>query len=151
MRRHELTDQQWQRIALLLAKNGGRGGQWKECRTILNAMFWRLRTGVPCRDLPERYRPWPTVYDQFTRYREDGTLDRILQMLQRHLHAIGRIEWDLWCVDGSVIRASRAEAGAGQQGALPIACLNPKRTIMWHNGLRLYGFSENALLTCTEG
>jgi hypothetical protein len=30
MRRHELTDHQWQRIASLFPKNGGKGGQWKE-------------------------------------------------------------------------------------------------------------------------
>jgi hypothetical protein len=35
--------------------------------------------------------------------------------------------------------------------ALPGASLDSERKIIWHNGLRLSGFSENALLTCTEG
>lgn len=28
-------------------------------------MLWRLRTGAPWRDLPERYGPWQTVYRRF--------------------------------------------------------------------------------------
>ncbi|SNT63023.1 Putative transposase of IS4/5 family [Actinomadura meyerae] len=31
-------------------------------------MLWRLRTGAPWRDLPERYGPWQTVYERFARW-----------------------------------------------------------------------------------
>jgi transposase len=116
MRRHELTDEQWAKIQDLFPGNGGRGEQWKDHRTILNGMFWRLRTGAPWRDIPDRYGPWKTVYARFNRYRKDGTLDRILEALQVRLDADGLIDWDLWCVDGSSVRATRAAAGAGKKG-----------------------------------
>ncbi len=118
MRRHELTDEQWALIEGLFPGNGGRGEQWKDHRTILNGMFWRLRTGAPWRDVPERYGPWKTVYDRFSRYRKDGTLERLLEALQIRLDAQGLIDWDLWCVDGTNVRATRSAAGAGKKGAL---------------------------------
>lgn len=116
MRRDELSEEQWQLVQDLLPENGKRGGQWKDHRQILSGIFWILRTGAPWRDLPERYGPWHTVYDRFQRWQEEGLFDRILQRLQVRLDREGQIDWDLWCVDGSSIRASRAAAGAGKKG-----------------------------------
>jgi transposase len=68
--RHALTDGQWRRIEALLPANGGPGGQWKDHRLMFDGMLWRLRTGAPWRDLPERFGPWQTVYDRFRRWRK---------------------------------------------------------------------------------
>ncbi len=40
---------------------------------MVNGVLWRLRTGAPWRDLPERYGPWQTVYERFARWEADGT------------------------------------------------------------------------------
>lgn len=118
MRRYELTDGQWELLRDLLPANSNqRGCPWKDHRTILNGIFWVLRSGAPWRDLPERYGPWQTVYDRFRRWQREGLFDRILEQLQVRLDAEGRIDWDLWCVDGSSIRASKAAAGGGKKGA----------------------------------
>ena len=66
----------------------------------------------PSRDLPDRYGPWQTVYDRFNRWRKDGTWARIVTRLLRHLQRRGRIGRDLWCVNSTIIRATRAAAGA---------------------------------------
>ena len=126
MRRHELSDEQWALIAPLLPKGHGRGGQWKEHRRILNGMFWRLRTGAPWRDIPERYGAWKTIYDRFNRYRREGLLDGILEALQVRLDRDGLIDWDLWCIDGTTVRATRAAAGGGS--ATSPAGRSPRRT-----------------------
>ena len=110
-KRHELTDDQWALIADLFPAQG-RGGKWSDHRTAINGMMWRLRTGAPWRDLPERYGPWQTVYDRFNASRRSGLLDRLLERLQSRLNADGLIDSDLFCIDGTVIRASRAAAGA---------------------------------------
>jgi len=114
MRRYELTDEQFELIADLLPSNGKRGGQWNDHRTTLNGIFWILHAGAQWREMPERYGNWKSVYDRFARYRRDGTIDRILQRLQMRLDADGRIDWDLWCIDGTNVRASRSAAGAGE-------------------------------------
>jgi len=116
MRRYELTDEQWTLIQPLIpqAKTGRR---LKDPRARLNAMFWMLRSGAPWRDLPERFGPWKTVYHHFNSWRRRKLFERILQALQVRLDAAGHIDWDLWCVDGTVVRASRSAAGAGKKGA----------------------------------
>jgi transposase len=53
--RGEITDKAWERMAPLLPENGQRGGQWQDHRKVVNGIFWKLRTGAPWRDLPERY------------------------------------------------------------------------------------------------
>ena len=115
-RRHELTDEQWELIHHLLPKNDGAGRPWKDHRAVLNGMFWILNTGAPWRDLPERYGPWQTIYDRFRRWQADGTFDQILETLQIRLDENGYIDWDLWCVDGSSVRAHKSAAGGGKKG-----------------------------------
>lgn len=116
MKRHELSDPQWELLAPFFPpRPRRRGGQWKDDRTVLNGIFWRLNTGAPWRDLPACYGPWQTVYHRFNALRRAGTLDRILEALPGRLDAQGRIDWDLWCIDGSSIRGSRAAAGAAKK------------------------------------
>jgi transposase len=117
MHRHELTDAQFEWLQQYLPANGGRGGQWRDHRQVLNGIFWHLRTGSPWRDLPERYGPWQTVYERFNRWRKDGTWDRILQALQVYLDRQGRLDWNLWHIDATTVRAHRCAAGAGKKGA----------------------------------
>jgi len=45
-------------LAPLLPRNQRRGGRWRDHRTVVNGILWKLRTGAPWRDLPERYGPW---------------------------------------------------------------------------------------------
>jgi transposase len=115
-RRYELEDHEWELIAPLLPVQG-RGGRWADHRTVLNGMFWILRSGSSWRDMPERYGKWQTVYDRFTRWTRDGTIDRICKALRVRLDKQGKIDWDLWCVDGTSIRANKAAAGGGKKGA----------------------------------
>ena len=112
VRRYELSDEAFALVVDLLPRNGRRGGQWHDHRTALNGMFWILHSGAQWRELPERYGPWQTVYWRYNRWRRDGTIDRMLERLQLRLDAEGRIDVDLWCIDATQIRASRAAAGA---------------------------------------
>jgi transposase len=64
--RGELTDLAWSSIEPLLPACGARGGQWRDHRTVINGILWKLRTGAPWRDLPERYGPWQTCADRLS-------------------------------------------------------------------------------------
>jgi transposase len=114
-RRHELSDPEWAEIADFFPANGKRGGQFADHRTLVNGVFWRLRTGAPWRDVPERYGPWQTVYDRFSKMRRSGLLDKIIERLQFRLNEAGLLDPDLFCIDGTSIRASRAAAGAAKK------------------------------------
>lgn len=111
MARYELSDGQWELLKGLFPRQG-RGGRWLDHRTVLNGMLWILRSGAPWRDLPARYGKWQSVHHRFSRWRRDGTFDRVLKALQIRLDQDGLIDWDLWLVDGTSIRAARAAAGA---------------------------------------
>lgn len=110
-KRYELTDEQFERIEDLLPSVEGRGRRYEDHRTVINGIFWMLGTGAPWRDLPDRYGKWKTVYDRFRRWAEDGTLQRMVERLQADLDEHGEIDWDLFCIDGSTVPASRAAAG----------------------------------------
>ena len=116
--RHDLPWEQWKRIASFFphrVHGGHRGRPFENHRRIFNGILWRLHTGAPWRDLPERYGPWETVFYRFNGWRRDGTWSRIATSLLDELDNKGLLDHDLWCIDGSVIRASRAAAGAGKK------------------------------------
>jgi transposase len=116
--RHELSDEAWGRIQDLLPESGKSGGRpWNDHRRTANGIVWILRTGAPWRDLPPWFGSWKSVYGRFHRWSKDGTFDAIVEALQGELDAQGRIDRDLWCIDGSSARATRAAAGAGKKGA----------------------------------
>jgi transposase len=121
MRRYELSDHQWTRIAPLfvLRKNRVKAGRPPcDYRLIVNGILWVLHTGASWRDLPERYGPWETIFARFNRWRRDGTWSRVATSLLDELDEQQLIDHDLWCIDGTVIRASRAAAGAKKKGGL---------------------------------
>ena len=116
--RGEVTDAAWAVLAPLLPANGRRGQQWAEHRPIVNGILWKVRTGAPWRDLPERYGSWRTVYARFRRWQRDGTWDRLLAHVQTKSDAAGEVAWEI-SVDSTVVRAHQHAAGARKKGALP--------------------------------
>jgi transposase len=113
--RYELSDHQWQRLEPLLPHpdhHGGRGRPLEDHRRLVNALLWHLHTGAPWRDIPERYGPWRTVYSRFRRWRRDGTWAKVLTHLLQDLERHDGLDRDLWLVDATIIRASRAAGGA---------------------------------------
>lgn len=117
MGRYELTDEQYALIAPELPINDGKIGRpWDPHRSIINGILWRLHTGAPWPDIPERYGKWKTIYDRYTWWRRNGTWERILKALQAKLDAQGNIDWEQWSLDGTIVRAHRVAAGAPKQG-----------------------------------
>ncbi|MFK4122447.1 IS5 family transposase [Streptomyces longwoodensis] len=94
----------------------GRPAVWPR-RQLIDGIRFRVRTGVPWRDVPAEYRPWGRIYDLFRRWQRDGTLLRVLTQLQSLADAKGAITWDL-SVDSKVCRAHQHAAGARRQGDL---------------------------------
>jgi transposase len=124
-RRYELTDMAFERIEPLLPKQTP-GGRWNDHRIVLNGIFWILNSGAQWRDLPERYGKWQTIYDRFRRWTREGLFDRILNRLHLELDADGRINWDVFDVDGSNIRAHQSAAGAAKKSSKKGENANPR-------------------------
>src|ERR1043165_3913874 len=83
MHRHELTDEQWQRLAALLPQERGRRARPAKLgnRLFINAVLYIAKTGAPWRDLPQRFGPWKTVHNKFSRWNSAKVFDAVLQVL----------------------------------------------------------------------
>jgi len=116
MKRHRLTDEQWDLIADLFPPPADTGRPPKDRRMVVDAILWIMRSGAAWRDLPENeFCPWETVYGLFNAWNADGTLDEILSRLQTSFIDAGQIDSKLWCIDGTSVRAHRCAAGGGKK------------------------------------
>lgn len=104
MHRHELTDAQWQQIeALIPIRRGPRTKRGD--RNFVNAVMWRVRTGAPWRDIPERYGSWKTIYNRFARWAALGAWERIFKSLQVEIGDTASL------LDSTIVRAHQDAAG----------------------------------------
>lgn len=105
LRRHELTDAQWNAIKdLLPGKKGDPGVTAKDNRLFVNAIFYVAKTGVPWRDLPERFGHWHRVFQRFNRWCKKGVFTRIFEVLRDP-------DLEVLMLDSTVIRAHQHSAG----------------------------------------
>lgn len=104
MRRHELTDEQWEKVAALIS--GGRGRpSARGDRNFVNGVVWIAKTGAPWRDLPERFGSWKTIFNRFSEWAKAGRWDDIFKALAISDDDVGSL------MDGSVIRAHQDSCG----------------------------------------
>lgn len=118
MARLLLTDDEWDLIKDVFAEPAVTGRPPRDRRVVVDGILWILRTGSAWRDLPDEFGPWQTVWRLFDQWNGDGTLDEILWRLQAAHIDVGKIDQELWCIDGSIVRAARCAAGGGKKGIL---------------------------------
>jgi transposase len=114
--RGELTDTAWARIEPLLPARVTAGRPWRDHRQVINGILWKLRTGAPWRDLPERYGPWKTCHERLRVWTFDGTWEKVLAAAQVKDDSVGAVEW-MVSIDSTVARAHQHAAGARKRGA----------------------------------
>jgi transposase len=86
----DLTDAEWDAVRRLLPPRKPLGATRKTpMRAVINAIFYRLRSGCAWRMLPHDFPPWRTVYGYFRQWQQDGTWPRISR-LQRRLRGESR-------------------------------------------------------------
>lgn len=146
MKRHELADEQWDLVSPFIPGSKAKTGRKrKDARLMLNGILWVLSTGAPWRDLPERFGSCKTVHRYFSNWRKGGVFTRIIEALQIKLDDQGLIDWELWCVDGASVRASRAAAGADKK--VSPAIRTNRRTTRW--AARAAGLDRNSTWSLT--
>jgi len=107
MRRYGLHDDEWDRIKdLLPGRLGHVGVTATDNRLFVEAVLYRYRTGMPWRDLPERFGDWKAVHTRFTRWAEAGVWERVF----KHLAEDADNEYAM--IDSTIVRAHQHSAGA---------------------------------------
>ena len=80
--RHALTDGQWNRIEGLLPGQVGDPGQsGRDNRLFVDAVLFIAKTGVPWRDLPERFGNWNSIWRRFDRCSAKGVWECVVKEL----------------------------------------------------------------------
>ena len=106
-RRFALRDDQWERIyGLLPGQKGHRGATAADNRLFVEGVLYRFRTGVPWRDLPERFGDWKNTHRRFSRWAAMGVWQRVFE----HLAADADNEYAM--IDSTIVRAHQHSAGA---------------------------------------
>lgn len=69
----DLTDAQWERLAPLIppAKPGGRP-RTVDIRAVVDAIFYRTKTGCQWRQMPRDFPPWGTAAGYYRIWRRSG-------------------------------------------------------------------------------
>ena len=116
MARCLLTDDEWNLIADIFPEPKPTGRPPRDPREVVDGILWILRTGAPWRDLPDEFGPWQSAWRLFDQWNANGTLERILRRLQAGFVDLGEIDNDLWCIDGTIVRAHRCAGGGGKKG-----------------------------------
>lgn len=107
MRRYGLRDDQWERIKdLLPGRQGHVGVTARDNRLFVEAVLYRFRTGLPWRDLPERFGDGVAAHRRFSRWAKSGVWERVFQ----HLAADADNEYAM--IDSTIVRAHQHSAGA---------------------------------------
>jgi len=110
VKRYELSQAQWERIAPLLpGKLGDPGRTAADNRLFVNGVLWVLRSGAHWCDLPERYGRWKTLHKRFSRWSKAGVWDRIFADL------IKDRDNQYLMIDSTLVRAHQ-QAATGKGG-----------------------------------
>nr|WP_243692040.1 IS5 family transposase [Caulobacter sp. BK020] len=82
VKRYELSEAQWMRIAPLLpGKATDPGRTAADNRLFVNGVLWVLRSGAFWQHLPERYGKWKSVHARFTRWAKNGVWEKVFAEL----------------------------------------------------------------------
>ena len=107
--RHALTDDQWNQIRdLLPGKKGDPGRTAEDNRLFVDAILFVAKTGIPWRDLPERFGKWNSVWKRFDRLSKAGVFEAFFDTLASMSASAHLIQM----FDSTVIRAHVSAAGA---------------------------------------
>ncbi len=79
----DITDAQWALIEPHLPVYPGGRPRTTSLRSVVNAIFYILRTGCQWRYLPKDFPPKSTVWRYFDEWRQNGTLEIIHDVLRR--------------------------------------------------------------------
>jgi len=104
---------EWRILRVLLPvewKQQGRGRPPADNLNIINSILWRLRTGAPWRDVPEKYGKWNSIYRRFRRWSACCVWERVAIALAETMAESGHYD-----IDSTTVRAHVSAAG-GKRG-----------------------------------
>jgi transposase len=104
----EVSDALWEVLGPLLAEVDSpkpTGRRRMQARPVLNAIFFRLRSGCQWNQLPERFPDDSTVHRTFQRWVRLGVFERLWAVLLEQCAELGGVDWQWQAADGAMGKA----------------------------------------------
>ena len=99
-----LTDELWSKLRIIMLQH--EIYDKPKLRKTVEGILYRMRTGLPWRDLPSFFGVWISIYQQFNRWSSKNKLINIFKSLVIDPD----LEWEF--IDGSIVKSHQHSAGA---------------------------------------
>jgi transposase len=137
-----LSDEIWPKLKAIMHQYGIYDKH--NLRMIMEGILYRMRTGIPWRDLPSIFGLWNSVYQQFNRWSSNNKIMNIFKFLVQEPD----LEWTF--VDGSIVKAHQHSTGAASQEEEAIGKSVAGNTTKIHMAVDAYGLPIHFEITGGE-
>jgi transposase len=111
-----VPDELWEEIAPILAKHDPPhrlGRKRIDARRTLDAIIYRLRSGVQWNQLPDAFPDDSSVHRTFQRWQQRAIMDRIWALIQTACADLGGVDWEWQAADGAMSKARLGGTSSG--------------------------------------
>ena len=133
----------WEILSTLMHKTG-RVYDKPSHRATMEGILFRMRTGVPWRDVPDSFGDWSAIYRRFNLWSKKGILEFVFNSLKDDAD----FEWSF--IDGSIVKAHQHSTGAATDENEGIGKSVAGNTTKIHLAVDSYGFPYEISLTGGE-
>jgi len=137
-----LTDEHWSRLRPIMREHGIYDKP--HLRKTVEGMLYRMRTGLPWRDLPSFFGKWISVYQQFNRWSSKNILMKIFKSL------VCEPDFEWTFIDGSIMKAHQHSTGAASNDNEAIGKSVAGNTTKIHLAADAYGLPIDFMVTGGE-
>ena len=143
MPRTMLSDEEWSKLYSIMLETG-RIYKKPEHRMTVEGILYRIRTGVPWRDLPDYFGQWSAIFRRFNLWSQKGIIEIVFKSFVQEPDG----EWEF--IDGSIVKAHQHSSGASSTESQAIGKSRGGNSTKIHMAVDSYGLPIHFEITGGE-